>query len=65
MQEIYVKEGELEYYINPTSVVNEPTAPYKSQLSFEEESKDCITLEEFSKGIGEAIKQLIPNGFTI
>jgi len=61
MQEMFITEEELEYYSLPTSVVNEPTIPYKHQLSFEEESKDCITLEEFSRRIGEAIKRLIPN----
>ena len=51
MKEIFITEEELEYYSNPASVVNEPTVPYKHQLSFEEEVKKhkCITLEEFGR----------------
>ena len=63
MEELYVTEQELEYLINIPSVVCEDAAPYKrkSQKSFEEEAEDCITLEEFSKNIDDAIKRLIPN----
>ena len=63
MQEMFITEEELEYYSLPTSVVNEPTVPYKHQLSFEEAVKACngITIDEFSRNIGEAIKRLIPN----
>ena len=61
MKEMFITEEELEYYSNPAYVVNEASVPYKSQLSFEEESKDCITIDEFSRRIGEAIKRLIPN----
>ena len=61
MKEMFITEEELEYYNTPTSVVNESSVPYKSQRSFEEESKDCITIDEFSRRIGEAIRRLIPN----
>ena len=63
MEEIFITEEELEYFTNIPNVVRERTIPYKykSQPSFEEESKDCITLEEFSKLLDEAIMKLIPN----
>ena len=63
MEELYITEQELEYFTNIPSVVCEDAAPYKRkfQKSFEEEAKDCITLEEFSRNIDEAIRRLIPN----
>ena len=63
MKEMFITEEELEYYSNPAYVVNEASVPYKSQLSFEEAVKACngITIDEFSRRIGEAIKRLIPN----
>jgi|GEM_PF-984937 len=65
MEEIYITEKELEYYSNPISIdmVNEATASYKPQMSFEEAVKACngITLEEFSEMWDESIRRLIPN----
>jgi hypothetical protein len=61
MKEIFITEQELEYLTNIPAMVCEETIPYKSKMSFEEESKDCITLEQFSKNIDEAIRRLIPN----
>lgn len=63
MEEIYVTEEELEYFTNIPSVVCEAPALYdaEAQPSFEEEAKDCITLEEFSKMWEESINRLIPN----
>ena len=61
MEEIYVTEQELEYLTDVSCMVCEEILPYKSQISFEEEAKDCITLEEFSRNIDEAIRRLIPN----
>ena len=49
MEEIHITEQELEYLTDIPCMVCEEILPYKSQMSFEEESKDCITLEEFSK----------------
>ena len=62
MEEIYITEQELEYLTNIPCVVCEDAAPYKrkSEKSFEEEAKDCITLEEFSKMWKESINRLIP-----
>ena len=66
MEEISITEEELEYLTDIPTVVCEETVPYKSrksQMSFEEAVKACngITLEEFSRRIGEAIDRLIPN----
>ena len=61
MEEIFITEEELEYLTNIPNMVCEKTVLYKSRISFEEESKDCITLEQFSKNIDEVIKKLIPN----
>ena len=57
MEEIYITEEELEYYSNPisTDMLNDETVPYKPRISFEEESKGCITLEEFGKMWKDAI----------
>ena len=60
MEEIYITEQELEYLTNVPDEVCEAPAPYKSQRSFEKESKGCITLEEFSKMWEESINRLIP-----
>jgi len=51
MEEIFITEEELEYFTDIPMVLCEEAIPYKSksQKSFEEESKDCITLEEFCK----------------
>ena len=64
MEELYITEQELEYFTNiPDMVCEEPVAPYKSGMSFEEAVKACngITLEEFSKMWEESINRLIPN----
>ena len=61
MEELFITEDELEYLTNVPDVVCEETVPYKSKMSFEEESKDCITLEEFSKLLDEAIIRLMPD----
>ena len=62
MEEILITEEELDYLINVPQTVAEESASYmKSEMSFEEESKDCITLEQFSRNIDEAIRRLIPN----
>jgi len=64
MEEIYITEEELEYFTDiPTVVCEEkvPYRPHKLQASFEEEARDCITLEEFSRNIDDAIRRLIPN----
>ena len=63
MKAINITEEELEYYSNPiyTNTVKESTVPYKPQISFEEESKDCITLEEFGIMWEESIRRLILN----
>ncbi len=61
MEEIFITEQELEYLTNISNVVCERSPVPKSQISFEEESKDCITLEEFSHRIDDAIRRLIPN----
>ena len=63
MEEIYITEQELEYLTNIPNMVCEDTVSYKtkSQMSFEEESKDCITLDEFSKMLEESINRIMPN----
>ena len=62
MEELYITEKELEYLTEIPTMVGEPVAPYKrkSERTFEEEAKDCITLEEFSKMWEESINRLIP-----
>jgi len=62
MEEILITEEELEYLTDIPMRVCEDAAPYnKSKLSFEEEAKGCITLEEFSVMWDESIRRLIPN----
>jgi len=60
---MYITEQELEYLTNIPDMVCEDAVPYKakSQRSFEEEARDCITLEEFSRNIDDAIRRLIPS----
>ncbi len=60
MEEIYITEQELEYLTNISDEVCEEPVSYKSQKRFEEEAKDCITLDEFSKMWEESINRLIP-----
>jgi len=49
MEELIITEEELDYFTNIPNKVCEETTPYKTKISsFEEESKGCITLEEFS-----------------
>ena len=61
MEEIFITEEELEYFTNVPNVVSEKAFSLKPKMSFEEESKDCITLDEFSKLLDEAIIRLVPN----
>ena len=61
MKEIFITEQELEYLTNIPDVVGEEVIPYNSKMSFEKESRGCITLEQFSRNIDEAIKRLILN----
>jgi len=62
MEEIFITEEDLDYFTNVPGVVCEEAAHYKSKTkTFEEEAKGCITLEEFSKLLDEAIMRLIPN----
>ena len=62
MEELLITEEELEYLTNIPDAVCEDDVLYKSELqkSFEEEAKDCITLEEFSKRMEQSINRLIP-----
>ena len=63
MEELFITEEELEYFTNVPTVLSEEAVSFKPKMSFEEAVKACngITLEEFSRNIGEAIKRLIPN----
>jgi hypothetical protein len=63
MKPIYITEEELEYLTNvpQVAVACEPAISLKPQMSFEEEAKDCITLEEFSRKLDEAIRRRMPN----
>ena len=63
MEEILITEQELEYFTDVSSMLCEEEISLKPEMSFEEAVKACngITLEEFSKNIGEAIRRLIPN----
>ena len=57
MEEIFITEDDLDYFTNIPYRVCEETVSYKSKRSFEEEAKahNCITLEEFSKLLDDAI----------
>ena len=62
MEEISVTEEDLEYLTDIPMAVCEDAVPYnKSNFSFEEEAKGCITLEAFSSMWDESIRRLIPN----
>ena len=62
MEEVFITEEELDYFTEIPTIVCEKEVRYKSKISsFEEESKDCITLDDFSKLLDEAILRLIPN----
>ena len=62
MEEILITEEDLDYLTGIPHVVCEDTVHYKTKWnSFEEEAKGCITLDEFSKLLDEAIIRLIPN----
>lgn len=61
MEEILITKEELEYLTDIPNKVCEENVSLYSEKSFEEEAKDCITLEEFSKRIDDAIRRLIPN----
>ncbi len=60
MEEIIITEQELEYFTTTSDVVCEESPSLKPQMSFEDEAKDCITLEEFSRMWEESINRLIP-----
>jgi len=47
MEEIFITEEELDYFTEISGRVCEEEVPYKSKMTFEEEAKGCITLEEF------------------
>ena len=48
MEELIITEEELDYFTNIPDRVCEDATPYRTKnSSFEEESKGCITLEEF------------------
>ncbi len=61
MEELLITTEELDYLTHVPNEVCEPQAKYGRQMNFEEEAKDCITLEEFSKLWEESINRLIPN----
>jgi len=61
MEELFITEEDLDYFTNIPDMVCEESVPYKSKNSFEEESKDCITLDDFSKLLDEAINRLMPD----
>jgi len=61
MKEIFITEKELEYLTDVPQMVCEGPVTRKPQMSFEQASKDCITLEEFSRRWDESIRRLIPN----
>ena len=61
MEEIFITEAELEYFTNVPNMVCEEAFSLKPKKSFEEVSKDCITLDEFSKLLDDAIIRLVPN----
>jgi hypothetical protein len=57
MEELFITEEDLDYFTNIPGRVCEEEVPYKSKRTFEEEAKahNCITLEEFSKLLEDAI----------
>ena len=61
MEELFITEEELEYLTDVPMLACERAVPYTSKLSFEEEAKGCITLEEFSRMWDASIRRLIPN----
>jgi len=61
MGEIFITEEELDYFTNVPQTVCDEFVSLKPQKSFEEESKDCVTLEQFSEMLDEVIDRLIPN----
>jgi len=61
MEEIFITEQELEYLTDIPDTVCEGRILLKFQKKFKEESRGCITLEEFSKIWDESIRRLIPN----
>jgi len=63
MEELLITEQELEYFTDVPTLLQEEAVSMKPTMSFEEAVKACngITLEEFSRNIGEVIKRLIPN----
>lgn len=61
MGEIFINDEELDYLTNVPQVVCEEPNFVEPKISFEEEAKDCMTLDQFSEEIDKAIKRLIPN----
>ena len=61
MNEVYITEEELEYYTNVPNTLNEGMVGILSREEFARETQDCISLEQFSNNIDEAIRRLIPN----
>ena len=60
METVYITEEELDYYTNNLETLNESndeTYGFLTDEEWERESQGCITLEEFSDMIGEAIKR--------
>jgi len=61
MEDVFITEEELEYLTNIPDLVCEEKVSLKPKKSFEEESKGCITLDQFSKMWDESIRRLIPS----
>jgi len=61
MKPLLITKKELEYLTNIPQMAREEAPATKPKLNIEEELKDCITLDEFSKMWEESINRLIPN----
>ena len=61
MKPICITEEELEYFTNVPDRLDDDNEGVLSLEEFEREAQNCITLEEFSERIGEAIRRMIPN----
>ena len=61
MKPIYITEEELEYLTNVPNTLNEENEMIFSEEEYERDSKDCITLDQFSENIDKLIRELIPN----
>ena len=60
---ILITEEELEYYTKPQILTegNAENVHYFSEEEYIRDSQGCITIEEFSNMIDEAIRRKIPN----